>query len=164
MGKTNNNTTKVGGVNKADKPEEKPPKEKKEKIDFPIKEAKYRNEEGQIVTAINEENLLIAVPKTILGENDKVEYAGWDNRKHKPLKRTDFAGMATFLQFQGHSARLHAARLIKIAEDKEQKADRLLKFGDENTRKKAAKVAKMREQLAALEQQLSAEGINVEEI
>lgn len=161
MTKSNTNVNKVGST----KPTTAEPKEEKVKgrIDFPTKAAMYRDKDGKVITAINAENLLIVVPVTIQ-EGDKVVYAGYDPRKHLPLKKSNFASMATYLQYQGYVARFRAARLIKIAEDKETKASRLLKFGDEQTRKKAAKIAKMRDQLAALEKQLTAEGIDVKDI
>lgn len=162
MGKSNSTVNKVGGNQK---PNDTGKKEKpKGRIDFPKKTAMYRDKAGQIVTALNAENLLIAVPATISDADGRTEYAGYDSRKHKPLKKSDFVSMANYLQFQGYTARLHAAKLVKIAEDKEAKASRLLKFGDEQTRKKAAKVAKMRDQLAALEKQLTEEGIDVKDI
>jgi hypothetical protein len=167
MAKTNN-VNKVSPTDKDKKNAgtEADPKAKKpkvEKIDFPKKDAQYRNPDGQVVTAVNEEGLLIAVPVTIK-DGETVVYSGYDVRKHKPLKKTDFASSANFLQFQAHSIRLKAERMLAVAKDKETKAERLLKFGDEQTRKKAAKVAKMREQLAALEKQLSEEGIDVQEL
>ena len=137
--------------------------EPKGHIDFPKSAAKYENKEKQIVSAVNAEGLLIAVPKKIM-KDDKVAYAGFDMRKHKPLKKTDFTSMATFLEYTAYVARLKAAFFIKIAEDREAKADRLSKFGDEITRKKAAKIARMREQLKALEDQLTADGIDIKDV
>lgn len=165
MAGKNGSNSDVKKVGTPEKPETTEPKEEKQKgrIDFPVKSAKYQDKDGKVVTAINAENLLIAVPKTIK-EGDKVVYAGYDPRKHNPLKKSHFASMSGYLQYQGHVARIRAARLIKIAETKEASAARLLKFGDEQTRKKAAKIAKMREQLAALEKQLTEEGIDVKDI
>lgn len=162
MAKNNTGVKKVGST----EPKTAEPKVEKPKgrIDFPMKSAMYRDKDGNVVTAINGESLLVAVPKTIMDGELKVVYAGYDSRKHKPLKKSNFASMATYLQYQGYIARLRAHRLVKIAEDKEKKASRLLKFGDEQTRKKAAKISKMRDQLAALEKQLTAEGIDVKDI
>lgn len=160
----NTNVNKVNPDNKNPGNEgEDSKKSKAVKMDFPVKDAKYRNAEGQIVSAVNEDDLLIAVPVKIL-DGDTVVYSGFDVRKHKPLKKSVFASSAGYLKFQAHLTRIRAERMLKIAEDKEAKATRLLKFGDEQTRKKAAKVAKMREQLAALEKQLGEEGIDVNEL
>lgn len=141
------------------------PKEEKQKgrVDFPKKTALYVDKEGNHVSAVNAEGLLITVPGKVAKDN-KVVYAGFDLRRHKPLKKTDFASMATFLQFQGYVARLKSELYLKIAEGQEAKADRLSKFGDEVTRKKAAKIARMREQLKALEAQLTEDGIDVKDI
>lgn len=160
------NTKKVGQKEDKDgnSTDGKDKKEKKVRIDFLIKDAMHQDGDGNLVSAVNEEGLLVAVPKKILSSDQKtVEYAGWDNRRHKPLKKSAFASMAIFLQFQAYVARLSALRLVKLAENKEAKADRLLKFGDEATRKKAEKVIKMREQLAKLEQQLEEEGVKVDD-
>jgi hypothetical protein len=147
---------KVGGDDVKDK-------EPKGRIEFPRKTAQYVNSAGALDSAINTEDLLIAVPAKIV-KDGKTVYAGFDLRKHKPLKKSDFASMALFMQFQGYVAMLKAEFYIKIAEDRKAKADRLLKFGDEATRKKAAKIARMREQLKALTDQLAEEGIDVTDI
>lgn len=147
--------------NKKDKESKK--KKKKSRIDFPVAEAKYRNDDGKIVSAVNAENLLVAVPKPIK-DGDKIVYAGFNHRKHNPLKKSAFASMATYIRFQAYLNRLKAAVLIKSAEEKETKAARIEKFGDEATRKKVQKVARMREQLEALEKQLKEDNIDVSEI
>lgn len=136
-------------------------KKKKDRIDFPIKDAQYRNNEGQVVSAVNSEGLLLAVPVTIADDSGKILYKGFDVRKHKPLKKTSFAEMTTFLYYQAFIARLHAAKYVKIAEAKEANAKNLGQFANEQTRKKAQKVQKMKEQLAILEKQLSEEGVDV---
>ena len=163
MAKNKSTVNKVGN-NKPDtaKKEEKV----KGRIDFPKKAAKYRDKDGNIVTAINAENLLIAVPRKIVDKDngDVVLYAGFDSRKHLPLKKTDFASMAFYLQYQGYVARQRAQRLIKTAENKEAAATRLLKYKDEATRKKAAKRDRMRKELAALEKQLEDEGVAAENV
>ena len=164
MAKTNSGVKKVG----ANEPATQPKTEEKVKgrIDFPKKTAMYRDTEGKMVTAINAENLLVAVPTRIIDpkDGDKILYAGFDTRKHLPLKKADFVSMATYLQYQGFIARERAQRLITIAENKETTAARLLKYKDENTRKKAAKRDRMVKELAALEKQLAEEGTATEDI
>lgn len=157
---------KVNKVNPGKDETKKQDKEGNEKekgrIEFPIQGTRYRNAEGQIVTAVNSEGLLIAVPKPIKDdEGKKVLYTGFDVRKHLPLKKNDFASFATFMYYQAFIARCKAVILIKSAEEKEAKASRIEKFGDENTRKKVQKIARMRDQLAALEKQLEADGVDV---
>jgi len=136
---------------------------KKGGIDFPVKAAKFIDENDKLVSAVNKDGLLIAVPKTI-EKDGKILYEGFDTRKYNPLKKGDFADIATYLDCQAFVAREKGNRLIALADDKEKKAERIRKFGDEVTRKKAAKVARMREQLAVLEQQLTSEGIDVENL
>lgn len=160
MGKTN----KVAGAGAATGTNtgSSEPEKKKVRIDFPIKDAQFKNDEGKIVSAVDGEGLLLAVPVTLTDDDGKVIYKGFDVRKHKPLKKDNFAGMTTFLLYQAHVARFHAGRYIKIAEAKEANAKNLGKFANEQTRKKAQKVQKMKEQLAMLEKQLTEEGVDVE--
>jgi len=160
MAKNNSTINKVGNGKSGGQKEQE--EKVKGRITFSKKSAMYKDSEGQVVTAINAENLLIAVPKTII-DGDKIVYTGFDTRKHLPLKKADFASMATYLLYQGFIAREHAQRLITIAENKEASASRLLKYKDEATRKKAAKRDRMRKELAALEKQLSDEGVAAEE-
>lgn len=138
-------------------------KEDKGRKAFVIKDAKYLNTEGKIVSAINSDGLLIAVP-TVIKDGEKVVYVGYDVRKHLPLKKSDFAGLAIHMRFQAFVARCKAGILIKNAEEKEAKADRIEKFGDETTRRKVQKVARMKEQLEALQRQLEQEGVDISSI
>lgn len=148
---------KVGQQNKEKKVKEKG------RHDFPLKDVKMLDETGKLVSAVNKDGLLVAVPKEIK-DGEVVKSPGYDFRIHKPLTKGNFADMATYLEFQGYVARQKANRLIALAEDRGLKADRLRKFGDEDTRKKAMKIARMREQLAQLEKQLTSEGIDVSTI
>jgi len=135
-------------------------KEEKGRKGFAIKDAKYRDAESKIVSAVNSDGLLIAIPKAIK-DGEKVVYAGYDVRKHLPLKKSDFASLGTYMRYQGFVARYKADVLIKIATEKETKANHIEKFGDEQTRRKVQKVARMREQLEALQKQLEAEGVDI---
>jgi len=155
---------KVNKVNPGKENENKEnKKEKKGRKAFVIKDVKYRDTEGKIVSAVNSEGLLIAVPSAIK-DGEKVVYAGYDVRRHLPLKKSDFAGLATYMRYQAFVARCKAAILIKSAEEKETKASHIEKFGDEQTRRKVQKVARMREQLEALQKQLETEGVDISSI
>ena len=134
------------------------------RIDFPIKDALYRNDEKEVVTAVNGDGVLIAVPKPIKDDKGKVVYAGYNTRKHNPLKKGDFSDDVVYLLHQAFVSRVKAAILIKSAEDKEAKANRMAQFGDEQTRKKVQKVARIKEQLAALEAQLTNDGVDISQI
>jgi hypothetical protein len=139
-------------------------KKDKGKVEFVIKGAQYRDADGGVVSAVNGDGLLIAVPKPIRDDNKKIVYAGFNVRKHIPLKKTAFASLTDFFLFQGFTARVRAALLIKGAEDKEKKAAHISKFGDEQTRKKVARMARMKEQLATLTAQLVDDGVDVSDI
>lgn len=152
--------TKVGAGTTTMPDKDKKDKKDKGRKEFPVKDAMYRDEKGNVVTAVNGDGLLIAVPVPIK-DGDKVVYAGFSNRKHLPLKKSIFAGIANYIRYQAVVARAKALVLIKSAEEKETKADRIEQFGDENTRKKAQKVARMREQLKVLEQELVAEKVDI---
>ena len=137
---------------------------KSNRTDFSIKDALYRNEEKEVVTAANEDGVLIAVPKPIKDESGKVIYAGYNTRKHNPLKKDAFLDDVIYLYHQAFVSRVKAAILIKGAEDKEAKAGRMAQFGDEETRKKVQKMARIKEQLAQLEKQLQEDGVDTSQI
>jgi hypothetical protein len=140
-------------------------KKEKGRVDFPIADVLTRDKEGNVVSAVNADGKLTAVPKPIKdGDGGKVLYAGYNTRKHNPLKKTDFADLQTYLRHQAFVARVKAAILVKSAVDKEAKADRIEQFGDEETRKKVAKMARMKDQLAELTKQLEDDGIDTSNI
>ena len=157
--------TSVKKVGQVDDPKHevtgKKKKKKNDRIQFVIKDAMYKNSEGEIVTAVNADELLIAVPQPLKDESGKVIYAGFSVRKHVPLKKGDFAALTDHIRYQAYVARVKAAILVKGAVEKEKKADRIAQFGNEETRKKAAKVARMREQIAILEKDLIAEKVDI---
>ena len=137
-------------------------KEKVTRIDFPMDDAVYTDAEGNVVTAINDDKLLIAVPLPIKDEAGKVTYGGFNSRKHNGLKKTDFANLQTHLRFQAFTSKIRAAIMLKKAAELEAKAGRIEKFGDEATRKKVARMAAMKKQLAVLTAQLEEDGIDLE--
>lgn len=137
---------------------------KNSKIAFPLADAVYKDDSGEIVTALNAEGKLIAVPKPIRDAEGKVVYAGWNVKKHEPLKKEVFVGVVEFLEYQAFVSRVKAAHLIKAAEAKEIKAKNLRKFGNDSQRRKAAQLLKMREAIQNLEEQLKAEGVEVDSL
>jgi len=138
--------------------------EKSGKIEFPVAEAVYKDENGKIVTALNADGLLIAVPKPIRDAEGNVVYKGYNIRKHIPLKKSHFAGIVEYMLYQAFTARVRAAILVKGAEEKEKKAARIAKFGDDQTRKKVNKLAKMKEAIEKLQKQLEEDGIELDDI
>lgn len=147
-------------------PTEKAPKAKKTRAEFPIKTAKTIDAEGNIVNAVDDKGKLTAVPITIPGESpdDKPKFAGFDSSKHKPLKKTDFASEDVFLDFRALINREKADKLIEQADSFTEKANKIRKFGDTKTRKKATKLEKMRKQMAELEKELVSEGFDLEDL
>lgn len=151
------------------------------KVDFPIADAKYRNADGEVVTAAtlspgedgNDSAAalkLIAVPRPIFDEDGEVDettgkkpvlYGGWNHRKHNPLKKDDFVEEAEFVNYQAFTFRIKAAVLMEKAKVAERRAKRLKKFGNQTQRKLVDKIAKMREQLAAFEKRAEAENIDI---
>lgn len=165
MAKTEVNKVGAGTTGSTTSKKDKKDKKKKAvRIDFPIADAMYRNDDKEVVTAVNGDGLLIAVPVPLKDDEGKIVYAGFKGRKHNPLKKNDFASIAGFIRFQAHVARMKAITFVKSAEEKEAKADRIEQFGDESTRKKAQKVARMREQLAILEAGLKEEGVDISKL
>lgn len=142
----------------------KTPKVKVLKRNFPKKTAKIMNDEGQLVEAFNDKGLLTAVPVKILNKEGEVIYAGYDPRKFQPLKKADFATTDIFMVFQAMSLESRANRMLALAQKKRDSAERFSKYGDEATRKKALKVARMRETVAKLEAELAEQGLSADDI
>ncbi len=134
-------------------------REKVKKLAFPIADAKRSDKDGNVVSAVNADGKLLAVPKPIRDEDKNVIYVGFDPRKHMPLKKDDFASVATHLRFQAFVALFKAAVLKKLSDMKIEKAEHLEKYGDEATRKRVTKYKKMQEQHEVLKTQLIAEGV-----
>jgi hypothetical protein len=78
----------------------------------------------------------------------------FDRRKHKPLKRTDFADDSLWLDWQ---AAIHEERAKWLR----QQADDLRKMGDPEHRAKIKRLRAIQKREAALIQELKADGIDV---
>lgn len=170
---------KVGGdttsANKKGNPD-KEPKKGRTVFDF----STATNETGESVgegenaiapgaSVVNDDGLLLAVPSIIKTDTDdkgKVteKFVGWNPKAHKPLVRKDFASDDIFLDFRVWCLDLDIKKKTKNRDSLAKRADRLRKFGDEKTRKKAAKLARMREQMAALEAELESDGVDVSDV
>jgi hypothetical protein len=153
-------TKKVGTKKSGQKAGDGEKKEKKVKAAFDY---------SALTDQLNEDGLLTAVPSTRTVEtNDKgkevEKFDGWSPKDHKPLKRGDFATDDVFLDFRVFVLDHQLWQKQESRDSLAKRADRLRQFGDEKTRKKAAKLSRMREQMAALEAELSEEGIDVDEI
>lgn len=115
-----------------------------------------------LTTAVNDKGESVA--KTD-GEGDDAATvltgvpANWNMNKHKPLTKENFDGEVNFLLFKASVADQWAKRYLESAAKYREAAERSAKYGDEDTRKKAAKLDKMRREYLALQAELAAEGI-----
>ena len=145
-------------------------KQENKKVDFPVADTLYEDADKNVVSAVNGEGLLIAVPRPIFGKPETeggertVVYAGWNSRKHAPLKKSHFATDVVYIYYQAFVARIKAAILVQSAELKEKRASRLKKFGNDKQRKDANKLIKMREAMKLLTMQLEADGVDLSEL
>lgn len=133
------------------------------KTAFNIAGAKQIDGEGNIVTAVNGDGLLIAVPVPIRDTADKTNllYEGWNARKHAPLKKNDFIDEVAYIRYQAFALKVRAAIMIQSAEQKEERANQLAQFGSEAARKKVAKLLAMKKAMADIQKQLEDEGIDI---
>lgn len=176
MAQATASSTKVGGDSKKGDPKSKPEKKGRTPYDFSgarnDTEAPLGVGENAIAigaSIVNEDGLLLSVPSRIAASTDdkgKVTetFIGWDPKSHKPLVRKDFASDDIFLDFRVYCLDIDIIKKTKNRDSLAKRADRLRKFGDEKTRKKAAKLARMREQMAALEAELESDGVDVSDV
>ena len=111
----------------------------------PAKRVPYINACGNI----NAEGKIAGVP------------TDFDGSAHLAPKKDEFANPADFYEFKAVQAEAKAAELSATAAKHREEAENIRKFGDPTKRAMAKRAAKLRDQLAALEQQLQAEGIEV---
>ena len=135
------------------------------------------NETGEFeLSSASKDGKLIAVPRPIVHnegddmktvvcpkKDDTVVFAGYDATMHKPLVKGDFVSEDIYIEWRAFVNRWRAAKLTRFASTLETRADRLRQFGDERTRKKADKLTRMREQMAALEAELKEQGVVLDE-
>lgn len=148
---------KVGGTKKVEKKDgEKKARKGRVELDY----SKAVDADGNSI--VNEDGKLTALPLTV-GEGDNVVFEGWNPKKHKPLRKSDFAEEYMYMFFRAHVAQIRADQQAEKAKKLRKQAEQIQQFGDPKTRKKAKKLARMREQLAALEAELAGEGISLED-
>jgi hypothetical protein len=121
-------------------------------------------EQEELVSGCNEDKKLTAVPVTVKDDEGTVLYEGFDPRKHKPLKKGDFAAVDGYMDYQAMTLRHKANRMLEQAKKKASDAERYRKFGDEETRKKALRASRMREALKKLEAELAEDGVSADDI
>jgi len=94
-------------------------------------------------------------------ESGRIE--GFNFKKNKPLTKKDFADTAAFLEYRAEALKARAAGFVESAKKLTEKVEMLRKYGDDETRKKAEKLSKLREQMALLEKELEDQGIDIDE-
>lgn len=112
--------------------------------------------------SIIQDGKLTAVPVTV-ETNGEVTFVGFDPFKHKPLKSTVFASSDVFMDFRAHLLNTRASKMTALADKLSARANRLRKFGNDETRKKAEKLERLRSQYKALEAELASEGVSVDD-
>jgi hypothetical protein len=148
-------------------------KKKKGRIVFDLSTAKailpVLDKEGKptkdvkLQSALNKDGKLIALP-LMVKDGDKVVYQGWDAKVNKGLAKKDFGDEPTYLNYKALVLEGRAQRMLTAVASLRDKATRLGKFGDAATRRKVKKIERMQETLAKLKSELTADGINIEEL
>ena len=172
-----NATTKVAA--NGGKGDNKDKDENKGRKPFDIKNAKalIEDESGNAeIQAASKDGKLIAVPRPVVHNEgsdmeavplpkkaDNVVSEGFSSALYKPLVKGDFASEDIYLEYRAFVGRARAAKLLRGAKTLETRADKIRKFGDDKTRKKAAKLDRMKEQMKALEAELAAAGVDLDE-
>ena len=115
---------------------------------------------------VNDEGKLTGNPLTVPSPNEGEEpiFVGWNKAIHKPLKKGDFANEVTFLRWQIH---LKAQTIEKAQAEHDKmvkRADALAQYGNSSAMKNALKLQKYREEMAKVEAELMAEGVDMAEL
>ena len=106
------------------------------------------------------ENIEQILGQLIVGEGEEPRET---NPLHfVPLKKASFAKEGTYLRWRAHMTDIRAEKLAGSAVRLRKQADILDKFGDSDLAKKAKRLARMRDQLAALESEISDAGIDLD--
>lgn len=106
----------------------------------------------EVTVTVNEDGKFTEVP------------TAWDSKKHNGPKKADFVSEDLYLDFLAFRNRSRAEHMLEQAEKFETRAKRIRQFGSEETRKKAMKLDRMREQMKELQAQLEADGIDLSDI
>jgi len=81
---------------------------------------------------------------------------GYDPSEHKKLKKYDFKEVWMFESYRAAYCRYQIQELSDREEQHRRNAEQIKKFGDPKILKKAQKLRRMREQMAALEEEIAA--------
>lgn len=122
--------------------EEKPKAPKPERVDFVQSPAAK--------PLLNEKGLLTALPGSAL-----------DEKLHNAPKKNDFATESLFFLFRAEECEQRAKELVERAADLRKEAEAAKNSPDPAMRAQMKRLARLREQTAALEEQLAKEGIKL---
>jgi hypothetical protein len=121
--------------------------EQKGRQDFDIKAFGKENKD-----AVDKDGLLAVAPPT------------YNYRKHKPMKKEQFATEALYIELQALICGQKAEFFTQRGKELASKAERLKKFGSEKARRAAAKLAKAKDTIKTLREQLLATGMDENEL
>ena len=102
--------------------------------------------------AVNADGLLTIAP------------TDYNYRKTNPMKKEQFLSESVYLRYQALVAQQKAEFFAQKSFELVGKADRLEKFGSESTRKAATKLARAKQQMTVLRQQLLDSGMSETEL
>lgn len=138
--------------------------------DVPLKSTAV-DEHGNPIPEVKKERLVFDVSTAVDAAGKPIPVsegkltavpANYEFGKFKGLKKTDFDGEPTWLDYNAALYDFRASRFVKRATRFRKDAERLRKFGDEATRKKASRLMKAREQMEALEKELASQGFDMD--
>lgn len=99
---------------------------------------------------VNADNKLIRAP------------TAFDAKKHKTVKKSDFANEAVFMEFRADAVEERGRALLSRADEMRDAAKEMARFGSDPAKAAAAKkLAKLKAQQAELEALLAAEGVDL---
>jgi len=129
------------------------------------KEGKEKKERKPIVRVKRPTLLSTATPE-MLDANGLllVVPPGYDPKKYLAPKPKDFASEMPRLQFAAMKLELVAERAMTKAAELRKRAENAAKYGDPEKRAKVAKLQKLQNMMASLQQQLKEEGIDPDQL
>lgn len=89
---------------------------------------------------------------------------GFDQTKHLPLTKDNFADEGVFLQWRAAFFEERGHRLLRLAEKIRRDAATVAKYGTPEKRKQIKRAQKLADQLAELRKTLAAEGIDLSDL
>lgn len=101
---------------------------------------------------------LTTAPAGVVNDKGKLTKVpeNYSYKDHKPLQQKQFSDAAAAMEFRSGMLRFRGTRMIEAADKFTAKAANFRQFGDENLRKKAMQLDRMKEKMADLEKQIAA--------